>query len=143
MSLLDGKEARQAGKGKRLGSICRMTTAAHGGLATARVSLGPTAARVLATVGAYFLIYLLVIGFSFNKWDLFHGTNKDDASSYVSHAFSIGLDVDLDYRNELVFIYHNSLNPAETAPSQPMGMGILAAPFVAAFSLIDRANHHP
>jgi hypothetical protein len=121
-----------------------MTTAAHGGLATARVSLrGPTAARVLATVGAYFLIYLVVIGFSFNKWDLFHGTNKDDASSYVSHAFSIGLDGDLDYRNELVFIYHNSLNPAETAPSQPMGMGILAAPFVAAFSLIDRANHHP
>jgi hypothetical protein len=89
------------------------------------------------------LIYLVVIGLSFQQQDHFYGTSKFDAASYVSHAFTIGLDGDLDYRNELAFSYRTSLNPAETAPRHPMGMGILAAPFVAAFSLIDRANDHP
>jgi hypothetical protein len=120
-----------------------MTTAAYDGLATARVwRRGLADARVLATVGAYFLIYLVAIGISFQQQDHFYGIPKADATSYVSHAFTIGLDGDLDYRNEVAFVYNN-LNPAKTAPTQPMGMGILAAPFVAAFSLIDRANDHP
>jgi hypothetical protein len=99
--------------------------------------------RALATVGAYLLIYLAVIGLSFNQQDHFYGTSKFDAASYVSHAFTIGLDGDLDYRNELAFFYRTNLNRDQTAPQQSMGMGLLAAPFIAAFSVIDRANHHP
>jgi hypothetical protein len=98
--------------------------------------------RGLVYVAGYFLLYALVIGLSFNTNDHFNGTNSWDAGSYLSHAFTIGLDGDLNYGNE-VSALGGCMNPARTSPCHPMGPGILAAPFVAAFSVIDRLNHHP
>jgi hypothetical protein len=96
---------------------------------------------VLAYIAGYFLLYILVIGVSFYTHDYFYGVDKDDASSYLSDAFTIGLDGDLNYANE---VGTTDMNSAGTARElHPMGSGILAAPFVAAFSVIDRRNNHP
>jgi hypothetical protein len=61
----------------------------------------------------------------------------------MSHAFTIGLDGDLNYENEISAFAHGCMNPARTSPCHPMGPGIMAAPFVAGFSVIDRLNNHP
>jgi hypothetical protein len=100
--------------------------------------------KVLFALLGYFLIYLGTFALSFNQQDHFSGAGSYDGISYLSHAFTIGLDGDLDYRNEVIATSSvASWNPSRTAPTHPMGTGILAAPFVAGFSLIDRANHHP
>ncbi|MET0742679.1 MAG: hypothetical protein ABWY78_04850 [Microvirga sp.] len=65
-----------------------------------------------------------------------------DATSYLSHAFSLGLDFDLDYTNEPTVLLKGCINPAKTSPCHPVGTGMLAAPFVALFSLIDRVQGH-
>ena len=64
---------------------------------------------------------------------------SDDGASYVSHAFTLGLDGDLDYTNEPV----DQFSRNELLPRHPIGSGILAAPFVAIFSVIDRIIDHP
>jgi hypothetical protein len=110
--------------------------------------------RALAYIVGYFLLYLLVIGLSFNKHDYFYRTSKADSGSYMSHAFTIGLDGDLNYENEFSALADcpggggddqgcPCMNPARTSPCHPMGPGLMAAPFVAAFSVIDRLNNHP
>src|SRR5262249_1362530 len=113
--------------------------------------------RVMTHIAGYFLLYLFVIGMSFNTHDHFYGLDPNDPSSYLLHAFPIGLDGDLNYANEVTVMFcaevckadpacHarcSNMNPAGTSPTHPMGSGILAAPFVAAFSVIDRHNHHP
>lgn len=66
-----------------------------------------------------------------------------DDASYVSHAFTIGLDFDLDYSNELSSSDDYFKVADRMMPSHPIGPGIIAAPFVALFSIIDRLNGHP
>src|SRR6185437_9374678 len=66
-----------------------------------------------------------------------------DAGSYMSHAFTMGLDQDLNYSNELSVFPGGCMNARGTSPQHPMGPGILAAPFVAAFSVLDRGVDHP
>jgi hypothetical protein len=66
---------------------------------------------------------------------------QGDSSSYLSHALTIGLDFDLDYSNEPVS--NQFWNKFRAVPSHPIGAGILAAPFVSLFSIVDRATHHP
>lgn len=63
---------------------------------------------------------------------------SDDAS-YISHAFTIGLDGDMDYSNEPVIKWATN----KKIPAGSIGSGILAAPFVALFSVIDRLIDHP
>lgn len=65
-----------------------------------------------------------------------------DAASYISHAFTIGLDFDLDYSNEPVD-QAGFFNTETGLPSHPIGPGILAAPFVAIFSIVDRLADSP
>ena len=97
----------------------------------------------LVRVTSYFLFYLLVIGLAFNTHDHFKGTDRCDAGSYMSHAFTIGLDRDLNYSNEFSVLAGGCMNGAGTSPTHPIGPGILAAPFVAAFSVLDRVGKHP
>ena len=62
-----------------------------------------------------------------------------DDSSYISHAFTLGLDGDIDYSNEPVAKWAAN----KKIPTGSIGSGILAAPFVALFSVIDRLIGHP
>ena len=62
-----------------------------------------------------------------------------DDLSYLSHAFTMGLDFDLDYANEPAT--RKSANGR--VASHPMGPGLMAAPFVALFSTVDRLGDHP
>ncbi len=64
-----------------------------------------------------------------------------DAASYLAHAFTIGLDFDLNYANEPYDPTY--FNERTGLPSHPLGPGLLAAPFVAAFSVIDRLLGNP
>jgi hypothetical protein len=102
----------------------------------------PTA-NVMTRIAGYLLLYVLVLGLSFNTHDHFYGTDKCDAGSYMSHAFTTGLDQDLNYSNEFSALPGGCMNAAGTSPQHPMGPGILAAPFVAAFSVLDRRVDHP
>ena len=62
-----------------------------------------------------------------------------DNASYISHEFSTGLDGDLNYQNEPVTDFSRN----NVLPRHPIGSGLLASPFVALFSLIDRIMDHP
>lgn len=66
----------------------------------------------------------------------------DDDASYVAHAMTIGIDLDLDYSNEIANRVRERPSGAVT-PTHPIGPGLLASPLVAAFSLVDRALGHP
>jgi hypothetical protein len=64
-----------------------------------------------------------------------------DRASYLAHTMTVGMDFDLDYENEP---YDSAFFNAVTGmPSHPLGPGLLAAPFVAAFALVDRVFDHP
>ncbi|MGO4706740.1 hypothetical protein AB4072_13310 [Microvirga sp. 2MCAF38] len=86
---------------------------------------------------------IFAIAFSLNTTFNFTQFDQHDPSSYISHAFTIGIDFDLDYSNELSFLIGGDINAARTSPTQPVGPGIVASPFVAAFSIIDRIQGHP
>ncbi len=62
-----------------------------------------------------------------------------DSASYLSHALTIALDFDLDYGNEPVRLF----NQGGTVARHPVGSGVLAAPFVFAFGIVDRLAGHP
>lgn len=64
-----------------------------------------------------------------------------DDSSYVSHAFTIALDFDLDYSNEPLDPV--AIGPSGNVPKHPVGPGAFASPFVFLFSLVDRAIGFP
>lgn len=83
---------------------------------------------------------LLVFGLLFIEpmW-LVRGDFGSDDASYFAHAATVALDFDLDYSNEPVVTWSADRRIAAAAP----GAGWLAAPFVAAFSVIDRVQGHP
>lgn len=86
-------------------------------------------------VGLIIIIFL----FGFRPQGLFTSIDSDDDNAYLSQAFTIGLDFDLDYRNEPQSAA-KKITAEHPIPKAPMGAGLMAAPFVAAFSLIDRAT---
>lgn len=57
-----------------------------------------------------------------------------DDASYLTHGFTLGLDFNLAYRTILT----KWLASSGHLPAHPMGPGILAAPFISLFSMIDR-----
>jgi len=61
-----------------------------------------------------------------------------DDTSYLAHAYTLGIDFDLDYKNEVATKFNNN----GLLPSHPIGSGALAAPFVAFFSIFDRITSH-
>lgn len=86
--------------------------------------------------------YILFFGIFFIMFfspNLFYIKIKDDEASYFSHALTLGLDGDMDYTNELV----DDWSKNHLMPSHPIGSGILAAPFVAIFGIIDRIIGNP
>ncbi len=87
-----------------------------------------------------FLLLGLAFGLLFIEpmW-LLRGDFGSDDSSYFSHAATLALDLDLDYANEPVVTWSADHNIAAGSP----GAGWVAAPFVAAFGIIDRIQGHP
>lgn len=66
-----------------------------------------------------------------------------DDASYVAHAFTLGLDFDLDYSNEVNAGDEYFRVAGRSIPSHPVGPGLVSAPVVALFSLLDRVAGHP
>ena len=86
----------------------------------------------------YLAIFLLAI-LSLNPHFVSTERYFNDETSYLSHAFTIGLDFDLDYSNEI----RQGLEINKFIPPHPIGVGVLSAPFVFLFSIIDRIVDHP
>jgi hypothetical protein len=83
------------------------------------------------------LAVLFIVGFEplhFTRTAL----DGDDAS-YFAHAATLGLDLDLNYGNEIVDVW----NAHRTIASHPVGTGLMVAPIMGAFGLIDRLTGHP
>jgi hypothetical protein len=75
--------------------------------------------------------FLLVRPYALAERDLVYSGDDDD---YMAHATAIAFGRFPDYTRE---------NNATFPPYRPTGSGILAAPFVAAFSLLDRIAGNP
>lgn len=95
------------------------------------------------------LLVLLAIMFLFihrHQWAVDVSHSGDDAS-YLSHALTVGLEFDLDYRNEpahpYATVFPDAKRPDRPVPRHFFGAGLMAAPFVAAFSVMDRLSAHP
>lgn len=85
-----------------------------------------------------FILLLFLLGFSPYHALLRADLRADDAS-YLSHAFSLGLDFNLQYRDMIA----DWQTQDGQVPAHPIGPGLLAAPFVALFSIIDRVTGDP
>lgn len=89
-------------------------------------------------------ISLLVFWFLFNPAYLFHENIRGDDASYLAHTFTIALDGDLDYCNEVNFDKKGcETGIGRTAPPHPIGTGIVHAPIVKLFSFIDILQNNP
>lgn len=83
-------------------------------------------------------IFLLFL-FSFSPYHtLMVNKLMDDDASYLAHAFTLGLDFNLNYKDMVA----NWTTQNGKIAAHPIGPGLLAAPFVAFFSLFDRLSHH-
>lgn len=86
---------------------------------------------------AYTLICLLFL-LAFSPYHaILKADHVADDASYLSHGFTLGLDFNLQYK-DMIADWKTSRGIA----AHPIGPGILAAPFITAFSLIDRIMHH-
>ena len=80
-----------------------------------------------------FLTFLLMTFFKidFRLKEIPQGALSDD-SSYYYHAQTIGVDLDLDYSNQLKGTNKRNLNVENNnpVPVHPIGVGLLAGPFL-------------
>jgi hypothetical protein len=86
----------------------------------------------------WLLIALVLIGFLMiqrHQWSADVRSSDDDVT-YLSYAMSLGIDGDLDFSNELKCCANMARNGR--VPGGFYGSGLMAAPFVALFSLADR-----
>lgn len=86
------------------------------------------------------LLLVLVFLLIYVPWELARPSLGSDETAYFSHASTLALDFDLDYSNELAAA--NGLGPTGM-PVGAAGAGVLGAPFVWLFGLIDRIIGHP
>lgn len=105
---------------------------------TNQLQPAPIVSRQLSWIMPIFLVL------SFVPFSMLSGppTESYDDASYLSHAFTLGIDFDFDYNNELSGRLGYWDASGRFAP-HPIGPGILSAPFVAVFSLADRIIDHP
>ncbi len=94
------------------------------------------------------LIFVLVVLF-LTKIDYRQNSlgtyNPSDDASYQYHAYTIGLDFDLDYSNQIIQNTDYKIlgfyeNDEKLIPKHPLGAGILAAPFVFIGSIFNEIN---
>lgn len=85
------------------------------------------------------LFLLAVLALNRHQWAA-DVTDSADDSSYLSYALTLGLDGDLDFANEPAAL--SGISAHYGRPPHFYGPGLLAAPFVALFSLADRWQGH-
>lgn len=83
-----------------------------------------------------FILFVCLLAFS-----PYHVLMKDklyaDDASYLAHGFTLGLDHNLQYKDSVAeWKTHN-----QKAAAHPIGPGLLAAPFIGMFAVIDKVNH--
>lgn len=88
----------------------------------------------MLTYGLISVIFL----FMFRPYDSLLLNLRNDCASYLSHGFTLGLDFNFQYKGMIA----NWLN-IKGGPAHPIGPGLLAAPFIALFSIIDRITASP
>jgi len=93
--------------------------------------------KTLLTVAAV----VLTVALLYNPLNLVIDRYTFDHSSYVSHAFTLALDFDLDYSNEP--LDPSAIGPSGLYPRNPIGPGLMMAPFVALFSPLDHLQANP
>ncbi len=96
--------------------------------------------QVIILIG--FLLLLLKIDYRINDFGKF---NPSDDASYMYHAYTIGLDFDLDYSNQIIsdteVVNPNFyINEDSYVPKHFIGSGILAAPVVFIGSIFHKIN---
>ena len=89
--------------------------------------------------------FVVLILFTFlltnrHQWAADVRTSSDDGI-YLAYAMSMGMDMDLDFSNEIRYGAYMAAN--ERSPGGFYGAGLMAAPFVGLFSLVDRALGNP
>lgn len=71
----------------------------------------------------------------------YHALMRDklyaDDASYLAHGFTLGLDHNLQYRDSVA----EWKTANHKAAAHPIGPGLLAAPFINAFAIIDKFNN--
>ncbi|MCP4613445.1 MAG: hypothetical protein GY845_32540 [Planctomycetes bacterium] len=88
----------------------------------------------------WFGLFAFMFCFSFNPSFLSKANRYvADSTSYLSHFMTIALDFDMDYSNEI----RQGPSQNRYLPPHPIGSGVMAAPFVALFSIFDRVSGHP
>lgn len=82
------------------------------------------------------ILFLCLLAFS-----PYHALMRDklhaDDASYLAHGFTLGLDHNLQYQNSVA--EWKTYN--QKAAAHPIGPGLLAAPFISIFAMIDKMNH--
>ena len=84
------------------------------------------------------VLIILVFLLMFNPFFAMFRTLFADDASYLSHGFTIGLDFNFKYKDS-----NATWVVKDHVPSHPIGPGILAAPFISLFSIIDRLTDNP
>jgi hypothetical protein len=89
--------------------------------------------------------FVVLILFAFmltnrHQWATDVRTSADDGI-YLAYAMSMGMDMDLDFSNEIRYGAYMAAN--KRSPGGFYGPGLMAAPFVGLFSLVDRALGNP
>ena len=90
------------------------------------------------------VFFLLLMKIDYRTGD-FGKFNPTDDAGYMYHAYTVGLDFDLDYSNQIINPDKSPnpgfyLNGDTYVPKHPIGTGILAAPFVFIGSLVEKVN---
>ncbi|CAA6604953.1 membrane hypothetical protein [Rhodospirillaceae bacterium LM-1] len=96
--------------------------------------------RGAQVVGLGLLFLVILVFTNRHQWAADISRSADDCS-YLSYALTLALDGDLDFSNEPVM--QSSFSAHYGTPKHFYGPGLLAAPFVALFSVIDRWQGHP
>ena len=77
-----------------------------------------------------FFLVLTKVDFRISEPQTYH--SHDDASYYF-HAYTLGIDFDLDYSNQISKsndIYKTNYLNKKLVPKHPIGSGLLSSPFV-------------
>ena len=85
-----------------------------------------------------FFLFLTITKIDYRTSEPHPWSSHDDASYYF-HAYTLGIDFDLDYSNQVskdsnFSILNESNNPV---PTHPFGSGLLASPFVALGNILN------
>ncbi|MDR3045110.1 MAG: hypothetical protein LBU75_12750 [Desulfovibrio sp.] len=95
---------------------------------------------VIALVVVVGTVFAMSYTIGANAWWYSKEAIHDDACT-LGHSFTMGLDFDLDYMNEVSLGKY--AKAYKGTPPVPPGIGVLSAPFVAFFSIFDRLAGHP